>query len=103
AAQCQSKAEEIINQIRNSNTSGSTLKIAEDTIGPFDELKKEIAQKGYNKVEVAYVDDEVHSAFRFLKDYCKIPIGDLFSFLGEKFLEENSELIKAIVKKNKFL
>ncbi|MEO1485672.1 MAG: hypothetical protein AAFU57_07995 [Bacteroidota bacterium] len=98
-----SKAEEIINQIRSTDTSGSTLKIAEDTIGPFDDLKKEISLKGYNKIEVAYVDEEVHSAFRYLKDNYKIPIGDLFSFLGEKWLEENSELLKATVKKNKFL
>ncbi|WP_431129953.1 hypothetical protein [Flagellimonas flava] len=98
-----SKAEEIINQIRSTNTSGSTLKIAEDAVGPFDDLKNEISQKGYNKVEVAYVDEEVHSAFRYLKDNYKIPIGDLFSFLGEKWLEENSELLKATVKKNKFL
>ena len=99
------KAEQIINQIKGDTTKPqlSTFKIVESENSPFDKLKFEIGEKKYNKIAVAYVDEEVHQAFKYLKDNFSLNVGDLFSYLGEKFLNEHQEEIKSLIKKNKFI
>tara|TARA_R110000744_G_scaffold237369_4_gene354822 strand:+ start:29944 stop:30249 length:306 start_codon:yes stop_codon:yes gene_type:complete len=99
------KAEQIIKQIKGASDTVqvSTIKIVESENNPFEKLKFEIGEKDYNKVAVAYVDEEVHQAFKYLKDNFSLNVGDLFSYLGEKFLNEHQEEIKSLIKKNKFI
>tara|TARA_R110001606_G_scaffold260183_2_gene408015 strand:- start:65173 stop:65424 length:252 start_codon:yes stop_codon:yes gene_type:complete len=81
----------------------SSIKVVESENNPFEKLRFDIGNKKYNKVAVAYVDEEVHQAFKYLKDNFSLNVGDLFSYLGEKFLEENKDEIKSLIKKNKFI
>ncbi|MDE3744047.1 hypothetical protein [Maribacter polysaccharolyticus] len=100
-----SKAENIIRQINGDNNTApkTSFKVVPADDKPFNELRLELAGKNYSKVSVAYVDEDVHGAFKHIKDHFGLNVGDLFSYLGERWLLENQEDIKSLTKKNKFI
>ncbi len=70
----------------------------------FDAIIYDIQQSNFKKKETVYIDIEVHEVFHLIKKSTGINMGDFFSYLGEKLINDNKEAIFEIINtKNKYL
>lgn len=78
----------------------SLLKSKKSTSPFLDKLSKELNAIEYNSVKLVSIDEEVHEVFALLKKHKKIKIGNILSYLGQKFIEEHQKEILSINNNN---
>lgn len=68
----------------------------------LSEVKQILKKKDYNKKSVVYIDDDIAMILKQLKFKKGLQMGNLCSYLLEKFFKENKEEMNDLFK-NKYL